>query len=64
MSKKKTKRLRVTIDITIPADWTVGETEMWLYNRLRTTHVHDGWRSKPEVGMQRVAHESAYEAAR
>jgi len=51
---KKTKRIQVTLDVTIPEDWTIGETEMWLYKKLRTMHVRDGWRSKPEVGDQRT----------
>lgn len=48
------KRIQVTLDITIPADWNIGETECWLVKKLRTTHAADGWRTDVEVGMQRM----------
>jgi hypothetical protein len=51
---KNTKRIQVTLDITIPADWTLGETEVWIYKRLRTTYVSHGWRTDAEVGEQRM----------
>jgi len=51
---KNTKRIQVTLDITIPADWTLGETEVWLYKKLRTTYAGHGWRTDAEVGEQRM----------
>jgi hypothetical protein len=51
---KNTKRIQITLDITIPSDWTLGETEMWIYKRLRTTYVSHGWRTDAEVGEQRM----------
>lgn len=29
------KRIRVTLDLTIPAAWTIGKTEKWLESLLR-----------------------------
>ena len=61
MSATKTKRIQVTLDITIPADWTIGETEVWLHKKLRTTYAGHGWRTDTEVGMQRMKRDDDHE---
>jgi len=53
MAATKTKRIEVTLDITIPDEWSIGETEVWLNKKLRTTYAGHGWRTDTEVGMQR-----------
>jgi hypothetical protein len=58
-SATKTKRIQVTLDITIPANWTIGETEMWIYKKLRTTYAGHGWRTDAEVGEQRMKRDNA-----
>jgi hypothetical protein len=30
MRKPKTKRISVTVDVTIPAEMTIGETDKWV----------------------------------
>ena len=39
------KRIRVTMDLSIPRDWTIGKTADWLERLLRGCD--------PEVGEQR-----------
>jgi hypothetical protein len=53
----KTKRIEVTLEITIPDEWSIGETEDWLahslYRTARPPHSNLIWSPKVEVGMQR-----------
>lgn len=63
MRSFKTKRIEVTIEITIPDDWTIGQTEEWLENKLKLDAKQridvdkNGqvmqWNPRIEVGMQR-----------
>lgn len=48
---RSTKRVRVTIDLNIPKDWTIGITESEIERILRTG-LQD---SDPAVGDQRMA---------
>ena len=45
-AKPDVKRIQVTVEITVPALWTIGETERWLMSVMR-------WAS-PIVGEQRL----------
>jgi hypothetical protein len=47
-----TRRIEVTLDITIPEDWTIGQTEEWLVRALGE-HRAVWWEPQVEVGMQR-----------
>lgn len=29
-----TKRIQITVDVSIPKDWTIGQTEQWLESKL------------------------------
>lgn len=53
----KTKRIQVTLEITIPADWTIGETENWFVNQLSYHRGPRqlGWKSSVLVDEQRSA---------
>jgi len=45
--EKDLKRIRITVVVTIPFNWTILETEIWLLKQLR------GY--APTVKMQRMA---------
>lgn len=49
----KTKRIQVTLEITIPADWTIGGTEEWFVTKLQSSSKT--WKSKVLVDEQRSA---------
>ena len=53
----KTKRIEVTLRITIPHEWTIGETEEFIEKHLIDAAVARGlirgWNPRVEVGMQR-----------
>lgn len=53
----KTKRIEITMEVTIPDDFTIGETEEWiLYALMGRFHSERGtrlWDPKIEVGLHR-----------
>lgn len=57
-----TKRIEVTMEITIPSEWSIYQTEKWLTDQVkRGARKHpDGstrmvqWDPAVEVGMQRM----------
>lgn len=53
----KTKRIQVTLEITIPADWTIGETDDWFVRQLSyaPAPITLGWKSNVLVDEQRSA---------
>lgn len=54
MQKTKTKRIEVTLEIDIPEEWTIGDTDVFITRSL--DQHHDEWESRCEVGMQRSVH--------
>lgn len=53
--KTKTKRLQVTLELDVPASWTIGETDQWLSDAIRARALLPGWRPNVEIGEQRMA---------
>ena len=53
----KTKRIQVTLEITIPADWTIGETDDWFVKQLshNRSGTKVGWKPVVLVDEQRSA---------
>jgi hypothetical protein len=53
----KTKRIQVSLEITIPADWNIGETDDWFVSQL--SHHRGlgklGWKVNVLVNEQRSA---------
>jgi hypothetical protein len=57
LHQTKTHRLSVTVEVSIPIGWTIGDTEDWFMERLGANLRRDSFDPGCIVGMQRIARE-------